>query len=216
MLLRLGLVAGVTMATVVTADSAYAITLTKGGSGSPIPNPGSSNSGIVVSASDFPASPPLIVNKVSVSIFGLNHARSGEVSASLSYSNGGSPTVVSLFGRNTVSPTAGFAPEDVDGNEVAYIFEDGGSLFPPTPVNAELPGGTYSPATPLSTFNSFSSVGTWTLSFTDHVGNSRSGSFQRWELALSDGATPPTPIPTPCRCSSWADQHGCGCFAQAT
>lgn len=182
MLLKFGLAAGVTVATVMSAGTAHALSFTKTGTGGSIPDPGTLNSPINFSPPDS-----LIVNKVSLSIFGFNHPQSGDIVASLIYNNGGADTVVSLFQNK-----GGSADFFGDGGAV-YTFEDGGSSFPPSPVDGELPGGIYSPAAPLSAFNSFSSVGTWTLRLSD-TNATRNGSYSQWALTLEDAATP---VPTP-------------------
>ena len=183
MLLKFGLVAGVTAATVMSVDSAYALSITETGSGGQVPPSGT----LGLFESSIKITDALSINSVSLTLNNFQHTWAEDIIAKLIYDqNGAAETTVSLF-------TQQGGGSDFNGT---YTFQDGGTAFPPASVGGVLPGGTYAPETTFSTFNGINSAGTWTLSL-DDVQSSDLGTLGSWTLTLSDAATPPTPIPTP-------------------
>lgn len=180
--LKLGVAIGMTAATVMSAGSAYALSITKSSTtGGSFGTPGNPT---ITRSINFTRA--LTITDLFVIINGFNHTKTSDVVANLIYKNSaGAETTINLFENKG-------SGRDLNGN---YTFRDGGAKFPgvgnPIPAAGfyKAQGGSF-----LSTFND--SMGTWTLSLSDGINIADKGSFDSWDLRI-DGEPIAGPVPVP-------------------
>lgn len=182
-----------------TLNSALAATITVTGAGGSIPDydPGTSTPGVFTSDILILSGPPLLAsgNNVTVTLVGLAHDWSGDLTATLTYI-GGVTITQEIFNRIGVVNSGDFGYDADFGDFTPYSFRSdfGGDLWGTAAGlgNVDIiPGGQYwtsgagsGTANSLSSaFNGLPSAAIWRLTLTDNAADGI-GSLTEWRLDL--------------------------------
>jgi subtilisin-like proprotein convertase family protein len=124
------------------------------------------------------------VTDVTVTLYNLNHTWSGDLTVQLYHLE--TRTIVDLFRRpgQPQFSSSGYS-SDLKGD---YSFNDHNTcdFVVAAERNSVIPGGNYTPASPLKAFYGLSAGGTWRLIINDSIPGD-SGSLGSWKLDLGWG-----------------------------